>query len=250
MACYEEALIMKPITGQYECSHPSGIGLDYFTSRLDRLTLQSNGRFALIVQERSRISHAAKSLLSGQQADTNAPETRREGNYSYQGNVVSLYFDDGTQEQGQFSADGIQFGKNFFEKVSDSTLLPPTHRLKSNMEDIAKGLKIAGAISGAAIKAAKTLQDTFQTSQGLQSMQPSTTSTSQDTKQPVQGYHAPTDSAASTPVHTTQPPSVPPTQPANNTTPEQDTETLFCDQCGAPVRPGKHFCNRCGAKLP
>jgi hypothetical protein len=240
----------QAITGQYECSHHSGIGLDYFTSRLDRLTLQSNGRFALIVQERSRISHAAKSLLSGQQADTSAPETRREGNYSYQGNIVSLYFDDGTQEQGQLTAGGIQVGKNFFEKVSDSTLLPPTHRLKSNMEDIAKGLKIAGAISGAAIKAAKTLQDTFQTSQGLQSMQPSTTSTSQDTKQPVQGYHAPTDSAASTPVHTTQPPSVPPTQPANNTTPEQDTETLFCDQCGAPVRPGKHFCNRCGAKLP
>lgn len=241
---------MKPITGQYECSHRSGIGLDYFTSRLDRLTLQANGHFIFIVQESSRISHAAKSLLSGQQVDANAPETRREGSYSYQGDSISFYFDDGTQEQGQLTAAGIQIGNNFFEKVSDSTLLPPTHRMKSNMEDIARGLKIAGAISGAAIKAAKTVQNTLQATQGSQSTQTSTTPSSEGTKQPVQGYQAPATSPASTPVQTTQPPAVPPTQPAYNTTSEQNAETLFCDQCGAPARPGKHFCSRCGARLP
>lgn len=241
---------MKPITGQYECSHHSGIGLDYFTSRLDRLTLQANGHFIFIVQERSRISHAAKSLLSGQQVEANAPETRREGRYSYQGNRISFYFDDGSQEQGQLTADGIQIGNNFFEKVSDSTLLPPTHRLKSNMEDIAKGLKIAGAISGAAIKAAKTLQDTLQPAQGSQPTHTSTTPSSKGSMQPVEEYHGPATSPASTPVQATSPAPVPPTQPSYNETPEQDAETLFCDQCGAPARPGKHFCSRCGARLP
>jgi len=29
-----------------------------------------------------------------------------------------------------------------------------------------------------------------------------------------------------------------------------DDETRYCDQCGAPVRPGKRFCIRCGARLP
>src|SRR5205085_3366187 len=132
---------MKAISGQYECVHRTGIGLDYFTSRIDRLTLQANGRHIFIEHERSRIGHAAKSLLSGQQVDTNAPEVRREGRYSFVGNTITFYFDDGTQEQGQLSAQGLQIGNDFFEKVSDSTLLPPTHRLKSNMEDIAKGLK-------------------------------------------------------------------------------------------------------------
>jgi hypothetical protein len=240
----------QAITGQYECSHHSGIGLDYFTSRLDRLTLQANGRFIFIVQERSRISHAAKSLLSGQQADINAPEIRREGSYSYRGDSISFYFDDGTQEQGRLTAGGFQIGNNFFEKVSDSTLLPPTHRMKSNLEDIAKGLKIAGAIGGAAIKVAKTVQDTLQAAQEPQSGQTSTPPSSQDAKQPVQGYQASATSPASTSAQTPQQPSVPPSQSAYNTTPEQDTETLFCDQCGAPARPGKHFCNRCGARLP
>jgi zinc ribbon protein len=231
--------MMKSITGQYECFHRSGIGLDYFTSRLDRLTLQANGHFIFVVQERSRISHTARSLLSGQQADINAPEARREGNYSYQANNISFYFDDGTQEQGQLTADGIQIGNNFFEKVSDSTLLPPTHRMKSNMEDIAKGLKIAGAIGGAAIKAAKTIQDTFQTAQGPQSTQVSN-SPSQGANQQAQGYQVPQTSPASTPS----------AQSTNNATSEQDVETLFCDQCGAPVRPDKRFCNHCGARLP
>jgi hypothetical protein len=234
---------MKSITGQYECSHSSGIGLDYFTSRLDRLTLLSKGRFTLIVQERSRISHAAKSLLSGQQVETNAPETRREGSYTYQGESISFFFDDGSQEQGQLSANGIQIGKDFFEKVSDSTFLPPTQRTQSYMEDIAKGLKIAGAIGGAALRAAKTVQDTLQTAQGAQPGQASSTP-SQGTYQQNQG--APQSSHAQAPV---QPPpaSVSPTQHAAS---EQNSETFFCDQCGAPVRPGKRFCNHCGARLP
>src|SRR5437588_8038692 len=160
--------MMKPITGQYECAHNSGVGLDYFTSRIDRLILQANGRFIYIVQERSRIANAAQSLISGQQVATNAPEIRREGSYTTQGNAITFHFDDGTQDQGQlaWNGDGIQFGPNFFNKVSDSTLLPPTHRLKKDMDDIAKGLKIAGAIGGMAAKAIKTVQDTIQTTQG------------------------------------------------------------------------------------
>lgn len=235
---------MKSITGQYEYAHRSGIGLDYFTSRLDRLTLQPNGRFTLIVQERSRISHAARSLLSGEQVDTQAPETRREGIYTQQGNIVTLSFADGTLEQGQLSAAGIQIGNTLFEKVSDSTLLPPTHRMQSNLEDIAKGLKIASAIGGAAIKAAKTIQGTLQTPQGAQPASP--TPTSQDANQQSQGYQAPPTSPASAPAQAA-PASV---SSAQNPTSEQDFETLFCDQCGAPVRPGKRFCNRCGARLP
>src|SRR5579864_4245014 len=152
--------IMKSLTGQYECVHGSGVGLDYFTSRVDRLTLQANGRCSLVAQEHSRISHAARSLLSGQQVDANAPEIRREGRYSSAANTITFYFDDGSQQQGQIAANGLQIGSDFYEKVSDSTLLPPTHRMKSNMEDIAKGMKIAGAIGGATIKAVKAIQDT------------------------------------------------------------------------------------------
>ncbi len=240
---------MKSITGQYECFHRSGIGLDYFTSRIDRLTLQANGHFVFVVQERSRVSHAAKSLLSGQQVDINAPEVRREGNYSYQGNTISFNFDDGTQEQGQLTTDGVQIGNNLYEKVSDSTLLPPTHRMKSNMEDIAKGLKIAGALGGAALKAVKTIQDTIQTTQGVQST-PASKTYSQGANQQVQGYQVSPTSPASAPTHTTPATSAPPAQSANSATSEHDSETLFCDQCGAPVRPGKHFCNHCGARLP
>ena len=231
---------MKSITGQYECLHRSGIGLDYFTSRIDRLTLQANGQFFFVIQDRSRVSHAAKSLISGQQVDINTPETRRAGNYSSQGDNISFFFDDGTQEQGQFTTNGIQIGNNFFEKVSDSTLLPPTHRLKSNMEDIAKGLKIAGTLGAAAIKAAKTIQDTLQTTQGAQTT-PTSNASSQGANQQPQVNQPPQPSPASP---------MPPTQSTNNTMPGQDIETLFCDQCGAPVRPGKRFCNHCGARLP
>lgn len=235
---------MKSITGQYECVHHSGLGLDYFTSRIDRLTIQANGQFIFVVQERSRISHSARSLISGQQIDTNAPETRRVGNYSYQGNDIIFYFDDGTQDQGQLTANGIQLGNNFFEKVSDSTLLPPTHRLKSNMDDIAKGLKIAGAIGGAAIKAAKTIQDTIQTAQGVQST-PTSNASSQGTNQQTQRNQVTQTPPASTPVSDTST-----AQSTNDAISRQHIETLFCDQCGAPVRPGKRFCNQCGARLP
>ncbi len=236
---------MKPITGQYECLHRSGVGLDYFTSRIDRLTLQADGRFVLIVQDRSRMANAAQSLLSGQQVTSAAPETRQEGSYTLQGNVVSLRFDDGSQEQGQlaWNGEGLQMGENFFNKVSDSTLLPPTHRLQQNMEDIAKGLKIAGAIGGMAIKAAKTIHDTIQTAQGPAQGQAPTAPPAQGSPQP-----APPSPMPAQPVS----PAPPPVQSIPNTvssTPTGDPEALFCDQCGARRRPGKRFCNSCGARL-
>jgi zinc ribbon protein len=240
---------MKSIVGQYECLHRSGIGLDYFTSRIDRLTLQANGLFIFVVQQRSRVSHAAKSLFSGQQLDVNAPETQRKGRYTKLGETISFNFDDGTQENGQVTPEGIQIGNNFYEKVSDSTLLPPTHRLKSNMEDIAKGLKIAGAIGGAAVKAAKTIQDTIQTAQGSQSTSAPTSSSQSSNQQDQRNPVAP-NSPASASYQGESHSSTPQAQPTNSVLSEQNAETLFCDQCGAPVRPGKHFCNQCGARLP
>ena len=240
---------MKSITGQYECLHRSGMGLDYFTSRIDRLTLQSNGQFVFVVQERSRASHAAKSLFSGQQVDTNAPEIQRKGRYSSMGDSISFNFDDGTQENGQLTPQGIQIGNNFFEKVSDSTLLPPTHRLKSNMEDIAKGLKIASAIGGAAVKAAKTIQDTIQTAQGTQSGAAPNAQAQSSNQQAQRNPGAP-NSPASVPYQAAPQSHTPQYQSTENAFTEQKSETLFCDQCGAPVRPGKHFCNQCGARLP
>jgi hypothetical protein len=293
--------MMKPITGQYEFAHQSGIGLDYFTSRLDRLTIYPNGRFLLITQDRSRISNAAQSLMSGQQVSTAAPETRREGNYILQGNAISFRFDDGSQEQeGQVSwnGEGIQIGQNFFNKVSDSTMIPPTHRIKKDMDDIAKGLKIAGTIGGFAIKAAKTVHSTIQAVQDAGTSQPNP-STVQGQGQgpnqavpPVSQYgqpqqpppYAPPPAAAQgqppmssafvppASVQPSQPPASPaprqmpragaPIQPAQQSPvstpppaptpvePARSTETRFCDQCGAPARPGKRFCNQCGAELP
>lgn len=231
---------MKSLTGQYECLHRSGVGLDYFTSHIDRLTLQGSGRFSYIIQEKSRIGHAAKALLSGEQVDMNAPEVRRDGRYSLQGSTIIFYFDDGAQQQGQIAPNGIQIGNDFFEKVSDSTLLPPTHRLKSNMEDIAKGLKIAGAIGGATIKAVKTIQDTIQNAQGQgTSSTPPSTPPSQNANTYSQAPNY-------------QPPQTPPAQPTYTPVSGQgqEAETLYCDQCGQPVRPGKQYCNHCGAKLP
>jgi len=235
--------MMKPITGQYECAHNSGVGLDYFTSRIDRLILQANGRFIYIVQERSRIANAAQSLISGQQVATNAPEIRREGSYTTQGNAITFHFDDGTQDQGQlaWNGDGIQFGPNFFNKVSDSTLLPPMHRLKKDADDIAKGLKIASTIGGMAVKAAKTIHDTIQATQepGIGPTQ------SSPPAQPVQ-------SASPSPTPAQQVTPTPPPAPAQNAapSPQREQEALFCDQCGARIRPGKRFCNNCGARLP
>jgi hypothetical protein len=228
---------MKPITGQYECVHRSGVGLDHFTSRLDRLTLYQNGRFLLIIQDRSRIANAAQSLLKGQQISTAAPQTRREGNYSVQGNLLLLNFDDGVQLRGQvaWNGEGVQLEQNFFNKVSDSTFLPPTQRLQKDMEDIAKGLKIAGTIGKIAIKAAKTIHETVQSAQAPQQSSP---------PQPAQSAPAAYNPAQSTP----EP--VVPQATSQSHGQQSSTETLYCDQCGARVRPGKHFCNQCGAWLP
>lgn len=234
----------KPITGQYECEHRSslGIGLDYYTSRLDRLTLLANGRFTLVVQDKSRMSHAAKALLQGQQPSMAAPETRREGTYVEQGNQVRLNFDDGGLEQGQVSrnGDGIQLGPNFFTKVSDSTMLPPTHRVQKNMEDIAKGLKIAGAIGGIAMKAAKEIQGAMQPTQS-------------QSNPPAAGQApAPQPRQASTPTPAPAPTYRPPQQ-AYQAPPQANSsepEPLYCDQCGTRARPGKRFCGHCGAELP
>ena len=239
--------MMKPITGQYECVHHSGIGLDYFTSRIDRLTEQANGRFALIVQEHSRASGAAQSLISGQQVSTAAPEVRREGSYMQQETTLWLNFDDGAQEQGQLSwnGDGVQIGKNSFTKVSDSTLLPPTHRMKQDMDDIAKGLKLASTLGGFAVKAAKTINETIQATKepgiGAQPGQnPPQSAPAQPPQYPAQPYQAIQN--------TTSMPQPPPLSATQNSS-EGQPPALFCDQCGARVHPGKRFCNNCGARL-
>ncbi len=223
---------MKSLTGQYECAHRSGLGLDYFTARLDRLTLYANGRFALIAQEKSRIMHAAKSLASGQQANMEAPEVRREGNYTSRQIQVLLTFDDGEQLSGEVQDEGIQFDKDYFAKVSESTMLPPAQRVKSNMEDIARGLKIASTIGGTVFKAARTIQDNLQT-------QPPAPANQASAPAPANQNQAP-----STPRQTQTPP------PVSSTPPVTGDETFFCDQCGQRVRPDKKFCNHCGAKLP
>jgi hypothetical protein len=215
---------MKSLTGQYECAHRSGLGLDYFTARIDHLTLYANGRFSLVTQEKSRLSHAAKSLASGQQASMNAPEIRVEGSYSARGSLLILDFDNGEQEQAQIQDAGLQMGQRFFEKVADSTLMPAPRRVKSNMEDIAKGLKIAGTIGSTMFKAAKTIQDALQS--------------------PAQGQQGTPDAHSAG--------QAPPAAPsAGQATPAPvDDETLYCDQCGQPVRSGKKFCHHCGARLP
>jgi hypothetical protein len=235
------------ITGQYECVHGSGIGLDYFTSRIDRLTLFNNGRFTQITQERSRLSNMAQSLLSGQQASagvTSAPETRREGTYTVQQNTITLYFDDGAQAQGQLSItdNSLQFSGNTFTKVSDSTMLPPTSRVKKDMDDIAKGLKIASTLGGMAMKAGKALHETLQTDQPAGQGQPQT-----PPQNPPPYRSAPPPPQAAPP----QPPPAYNTYapPAPRATPAQP-EPIYCDQCGTLARHGKKFCGKCGAPLP
>jgi hypothetical protein len=221
---------MKPVTGQYECVHSSGMGLDYFTARIDALTLFANGRFTLNVQQRSRAIHAAQAFVQGQPVNANAPEMLQEGTYTVQGNHVLLSFANGGFENAQLAPDGsgLTIGPNHFNKVSDSTSLPPTHRLQQNMDDIAKGLKIAGSIGGMAVKAVKTMQSTLQSTS-------STPNQSQSTSYGQNAQPTPPQSGTS---HPQQPPVQP--QPAGS---------LCCDQCGAHVRPGKRFCNNCGARL-
>ena len=266
---------MKSLTGQYEYVHRSGLGLDYFTSRVNRLTLYDTGRFSLITQERSRIAHAAKSLAAGQQASMEAPEERQEGSYTSQSDQLSLRFDDGGQEQAQIMDQGLQFGKDYFEKVSDSTFMPPPQRLKSNMEDIAKGLKIAGTIGNTVMKAARTFQDTMQTQspqtqQGAPSsaQQPAASNNAPGTgnqsyNAPNQGNQSYANAAGNQPYNAPNQSGQPynaPNQgnqsyanaartPAPGYTGSSEEETVFCDQCGSPVRAGKKFCNTCGARL-
>jgi zinc-ribbon domain len=207
---------MKPISGQYECVHTPGVGLDYFTSRIDKLTLYSDGRFVLIIQPNSRVTHAAKTFLKGEQVTATAPETRQEGTYTHQGQDthLELFFANGGQEQGQLSWDGagLQLGPNFFNKVSDSTLIPPTQRIKKDMNDIAKGLKIASTFGGFAMKAAKTVQGAIQPDKESTHLQPDPQSTV-------------------------------------NTQTQTPPSTRFCEQCGTRIQPGKRFCNHCGAPL-
>ena len=250
------------VAGQYECLHRSGLGLDYFTSRIDRLTMQGNGRFVLITQDRSRVSQAAQSLLNGQQVSSAAPEVRREGTFVLQGSSILFNFDDGPQLQGQLvpNSTDLQIGQDTYNKTSDSTLLPSADRLKKDMEDIAKGLKIAGAIGGVAMKAAKTIHSTIQSAQTTQG-----TNTQTGSAQPVQPtqspYTNPTQSAPSPSYpHYQQPynpsqgyqaqqPQQPPYVAPQTPQQPQQGQLLYCDQCGAPVRPGKRFCNQCGARL-
>ncbi|GER91468.1 hypothetical protein KDW_56300 [Dictyobacter vulcani] len=245
---------MKPISGQYECVHSSGVGLDYFTSRIDRLTLQTTGRFVLTTQNRSRAVNAAQSLMKGQQVSSAAPETKLEGSYSQQNLVILLQFDHGGSEQAQLDSDeaGLQIGPNHFNKVSDSTMLPPTHRLQKDMDDIAKGIKIATTLGGMAVKAAKTIQGTIQSVQEAGTQQKTaadgTSAQPQQSGTPV--YQPPAQQQPpATPVYQPpaqqQQPATPVYQP-----PASHLETIFCDQCGARIRSGKRFCNTCGARLP
>lgn len=247
---------MKPITGQYECVHSSGVGLDYFTSRIDRISLQPSRRFILTIQNQSRAVNAAQSLVKGQQASIAAPETRREGSYTHQMQELSLnlQFDDGGFEQARITpnGDGVYIGPNFFNKVSDSTLLPPTHRLQKDMDDIAKGLKIAGTIGGMAMKAAKTIQGTIQVVQGSQPQQGANPGAPPYSASPQPGPAVPPSPAQNQQGgYNTQQQSAPNQQrPVQPTPASQSTaEVRFCDQCGARIRPGKRFCNNCGARL-
>ncbi len=232
----------QKVTGQYECQHSSGIGLDYFTSRIDRLILRSDGRFTLIVQKHSRAAGAAQAWLKGEQVSANAQETRMEGNYTQQDRLVTLRFDNGGIEEAHlaWNGSGIQVGPNFFTKVSDSTLLPPTHRIKQDMEDIAKGVKIASTVGGFAMKAAKTLQETFQPAEQTDATS-SPTSPAPNTTLPAQPAPPQSTRPAPPPAATTGQGTSPPSAPT--------PAARFCDQCGARCRPGKRFCGNCGAPL-
>jgi hypothetical protein len=170
---------MKPITGQYECMHHSGIGLDYFTSRIDRLVLYPDGRFTLTVQQMSRAANAAKSWLNQQTVHTIPPETRQEGRYTQQQKSIMLLFDNGGFEEAHLSAneDGIQIGPNYFPKVSDSPVFPSAQRVKQDMDDIAKGIKIAGTLGNMAKKAAQTFQRATSAQQSPATTTSSTTNT-------------------------------------------------------------------------
>ena len=126
--------------------------------------------------------------------------------------------------------DGIQIGPNYFAKVSDSPVLPSAQRMKQDMDDIAKGLKIASTLGHVAKKAAQTLQGAVSAGQSQESENASTP-TSYSSPQQSNVQNPPTSQAS----------------PAN--TASSATQARFCEQCGERVRPGKQFCNNCGARI-
>lgn len=201
------------VVGQYECEHTSGLGFDYFTSRVDTLTIYADGRFELVVQNKSRISSSANKLKFDSQADT----TRMGGTYSVQGLQLALTFSNGGFEPGQLAPDGsgVTLGPNFFKKVSDNTFLPNTERLQKNMTDMQKGLEIAGKIGGFAMKAVKGLNEMIKTDEPQANQQQKPTPQQQP---PVPASAAPKPAQASS----------------------------FCEYCGTPLRPGRKFCGNCG----
>ncbi|WP_376795174.1 zinc ribbon domain-containing protein [Thermogemmatispora sp.] len=239
--------MQKPVTGQYECQHrPLPVpGLDSLTGRVDRLILLPNGRFVLLTQERSRLAQAAQSLLTnaGPAAGHPPVERRREGQYLCQGRQLQLLFDDGSQAEGHFAwnGEGVQLGQDFFQKVSDSTFLPSAQRLKQEMEELARGLKVATTLGSLAVKAARALQSA-QTNTRSEGPAPSA-----PPPRPVGSASVPSSAA---PIHPAVPPSAPPPSVSEQSQAAAGDETFFCDQCGARVRPGKRYCGQCGALLP
>jgi hypothetical protein len=213
---------MKPIIGQYECMHRSGVGLDYFTSRIDRLVLYPNGRFLLTIQQMSRAANAAKAWFTKDTTASTPPQTQLEGHYTQQQSVILLFFDNSGFEEAHLSSneDGIQVGPNYFTKVSDAPTLPSLRRMKQDMDDIAKGLQIATTIGNVAKKAAKTFQA------AINSATPN--------QEPAQTTHAPSP-----------PPTKPSSAPQNPPSPNP-VGARFCNQCGTHLRPGKRFCPNCG----
>jgi hypothetical protein len=252
------AICMKPITGQYECMHHSGVGLNYFTSRIDRLVLYPDGRFILSVQQMSRAASAAKSWFNRQTVNNTPPEIRQEGRYTQQQQKIMLTFDNGGSEEAQLAQneDGVQIGPNYFSKVSDSPTLPSAQRMKQDMDDIAKGLKIASTLGSVAMKAAKTVQGAINSGQSQGNQAPMNASTSA-TSPSTQSAQSTPPNTTQTPPHyqgssaTTAPGTAPNQQPpASTASPTANTPgARFCDQCGERARPGKRFCNNCGAQI-
>ncbi|MBX5451917.1 zinc ribbon domain-containing protein [Thermogemmatispora sp.] len=250
----------KPVTGQYECQRRSlpVPGLASLTTRVDRLILLPHGRFVLLTQERSRLAQAAQSLLAGTGASAgsalNQPpaETRHEGQYVCQDRRLLLLFDDGSRAEGQlaWNGEGVQLGPDFFQKVSDSTLFPSPQRLKEEMEELAKGLKIAATLGSLAVKAARAIhssQATQPTPPGPSSPSPAASTLADSSASPA-GPAFPVPAASSPVSHSSPDPAFPVAGAQAQAV--AGNETFFCDQCGARVRPGKRYCGQCGALLP
>jgi hypothetical protein len=204
----------------------------------------------------SRAANAAKSWLNKQTVNNAPPETRLEGRYTQQQQKVMLTFDNGGFEEAHISQneDGIQVGPNYFPKVSDSPVLPSAQRMQQDMNDIAKGLKIASTIGGVAMKAAKTVQGAINAGQN-QGAANASSSTAYPATQPASDTSGIQQNNIQTPPPVYQGSStaartVPNQQSqAGTANPVANTEVRFCDQCGERARPGKRFCNNCGARI-